>query len=179
MDFFDVIAQRRSVRAFRNQPVEPQKIQRILDAVLRAPSARGICSCEFVLVRNTAMLAKLALAKASGGGFLKEAPLAVVVCVDPAKSGPWIENASIAAIYIQLAAQAQGLGSCWVHFRDKSFSPDRSSRDYIAEQLQLPSRLQVECAIAIGYPSETRAPYRPEELPAATVSYERYGKHQP
>jgi nitroreductase len=179
MEFFDVIHQRRSVRKFLDRPVEQEKIERIVQATLRAPSARGSRSCELLIVRDAGMLDKLALAKPSGGGFLKETPLAVVICVDPARSGPWIEDAAITAIYVQLAAQAQGLSSCWVHFRDKSFSPDQSSRDYIAALLHLPANLQVECAVAIGYAGESKAPYRPEELPTSAVSYERYGNRHP
>ncbi len=174
MNFFDVIKTRRSIRKFSDQPVEKEKIDQILSATLRAPSSRGSRSWEFVLVDDSQLLNQLSQAKPGGAGFLKTAPLAIVVCVDPGKSGPWIEDATIAALYIQLSAQALYLGSCWAHFRDKSHSDSQSSREYIAKLLDLPPRLQVECAIAIGYPDEEKPPYPKEELPFDRIKYNKY-----
>ena len=179
MQFFDVIDQRRSVRKFQPRPVAPEKIDGILAAVLRAPSSRGSRSWELVVVDQGPVLAQLAGAKPSGGGFLKGAPLAIAVCADPAKAGPWVEDAAIAAVYIQLAAQALGLGSCWAHFRDKMYREGRSSRDRIAEILKLPDRLEVECVVALGYADQVPAPYRGADLPGDKISYNAYGRAYP
>lgn len=179
MDFFEVIEKRRSIRKFLKRPVEAEKVERILSAALHAPSARGSRSWEFVAVTDAAQLERLATAKPDGAAFLKNAPLAVVVCTDPAKSGPSIEDAAIAGVIMQLAAQALGLGSCWVHFRDKAFSSNQSSGAFIAALLQIPSHLQVECAIAIGYPDQAVAPYRREDLPKDKISHNRYGNAKP
>jgi hypothetical protein len=51
-----------------------------------------------------------------------------------------------------------------------------TSRDYIAEIIGLPEKLDVECIIAIGYPAEEAVPYKDEELRYDQVSYESYGK---
>ena len=165
MEFYDVIEQRRSIRQFRQQAVEQAKIDRILEAALRAPSARNTHSSEVMVVTDTTILAKLAVAKPLGGALLENAPLGIIVCGDPEKSIPWIENTAIIAISLQLAAQAEGLGSCWVHMRGNNFNDRQSTQDYIAELVDLPSHLQVECVIAIGYADEEKTPYTQQELP--------------
>ena len=171
MDFFDVIQQRRSIRKFENQPVEPGKVDQLIETFLRAPTARGAHSCECVVVENVEIRTALAKARPSGGAFIAEAPLAVVVCSDPQKALPWIEDASIAASHLQLAATALGLGSCWFHIREKEYNENQSSHQYVADLLQLPENLQVECIIAIGYPAEGKPPYDKTELPFEQISH--------
>lgn len=173
LDFFDVVEQRRSIRKFMARQVEPEKIQQLLATVLRAPTARSARSCDFIVVERAALLAELAKSRPSGGAFVGEAPLAVVVCSDPAKATPWIEDAAIAASYLQLAAQALGLGSCWFHIRGKSFSDELSSHKYVANLLHVPENLQVVCIIAIGYAAEEKAPYQLSELPFEKVRFLR------
>jgi len=175
MEYFSVIDGRRSVRKFKQQAVEQKKTDRIMAAALRAPTSLGSRCWEFVVVDRPALLEQLATAKPSGGGFLKKAPLAIVVCLDPAKAGPWIEDGAIAAVFIQLAAQALGLGSCWVHFRDKTYREGQSSRERIAEILGLPAHLEVQCAIALGYADQQTEPYASDSLPEEKISYNRYG----
>lgn len=173
MDFFDVITTRRSIRKFISRPVEADKIERLIEVVLRAPTARGRRSTDFVVIEDRALLKRLAAARPSGGAFVAEAPLAVAVCTDPGKANPWVEDAAIAASHLQLAAVALGLGSCWFHIRDKEQSEGVSSHQYVAELLGLDERLQVECVVAIGYPAEEKQPYQKSELPFDRVRYLR------
>ena len=174
MEFFDVIQKRRSIRKFSDHPVEMEKIDQIIDSALRAPSARNSRSSELVIVSDPDVLSQLSIAKPGGAGFIKDAPLAIVVFADPGKSGPSIENAAIISIYIQLAAQALGLGSCWSHLRGNNHSKTQSSNDYISSLLNVPKNLEVECIIAIGYPDEDKAPYGTDELSKDLVHQERY-----
>jgi hypothetical protein len=69
-----------------------------------------------------------------------------------------------------------GLGSRWAHMRGNKFDDQTSSRDYIADLLGLPDNLDVECMIGVGYPAETVAPYRTEDLLVDKVSYNRFGR---
>lgn len=176
MEFFSVINQRRSTRKFLEKPVEAEKIRKILRSILRAPSSRGTRPWEFIVVTDRDLLAGLSKARPSGVGFLKDAPLGVVVCGIQKDTDIWIENAAIAAVYAQLAAQALGLASCWAHVRDKTFSSSQSSGEYVAELLKIPPHLHVECVIGIGYPDQETTPYRDEDLPYEKVSYNEYGK---
>lgn len=174
MEFFDVIQKRRSIRKFSTRPVEKEKIDQIIDSALRAPSARNSRSSELVIVSDPDVLSKLSIAKPGGAAFLKDAPLAFVVFADPGKSGPAIENAAIIAIFIQLAAHALGLGSCWSHMRGNNHNEKESSNDYISKILGVPKNLEVECIVAIGYPDEDKAPYGKDELSKDLVHQERY-----
>lgn len=173
MEFFDVIEKRRSIRSFENRPVEAEKIDRLMETILRAPNARGAHSCSFVVVDDKPLLEKLTKARPSGGAFVAKAPLAVVVCADPGKVLPWVEDAAIAASHLQLAAQALGLGSCWFHIRGKDHNDTKSSHQYVADLLQLPDNVQVVCIIAVGYPAEEKSAYSVADLPFDLVRYHR------
>lgn len=174
MEFFDVIEQRRSIRKFSHQPVEKEKIDQILDAVMRAPSARNSRSAELIVVTDEQMLSQLSIAKPGGAAFIKNAKLAIVVVGDPAKSIPYIEDAAIAAVYIQLAAQALGLGTCWSHMRGFDHGPNQSCKAYLSGLLGIPDNLEAECIIAIGYPDEAKAPYQKQELATHIIHRDRY-----
>lgn len=149
-----IIRKRRSIRKFLDKPVEAEKIDQLLEAALRAPSSRGINPWEFVVVTDKNLLARLAQSKQHGSAFLKNAPVGICVCADAEKCDVWVEDASIASIFIHLAAESLELGSCWIQIRERMHDGKRSAQEYIAETLDLPSRLQVESIIAVGYPGE-------------------------
>jgi nitroreductase len=162
--FMDLLRKRRSIRRFTDQPVDPATIDRLVEAALRAPSSRGVNPWEFVVVTERAMLARLAQAKEHGSAFLKDAAVGLVVCADSRKSDVWVEDASIATIIVQLAAESLGLGSCWVQLRQRPHSKDRTAQDYVAELLQLPPGVMVEAVVAIGHPAESKAPHPQDSL---------------
>ena len=76
--FDELIQKRRSIRRFLDQPVEPEKIDRLMEAALRAPSSRGLNPWEFVVVDERPLLETLATCKPHGASFLGQAPLGVV-----------------------------------------------------------------------------------------------------
>lgn len=170
-----VIEKRRSIRRFEKKPVEPEKIDLLVEAALRAPSSRGLNPWEFVVVTQRDLLEKLSQAKPHGSAFLKDAPLAVVVCANPDKSDVWVEDCSIAAILVQLEAESLGLGSCWIQIRERMHDRAKSSEDYIAELLRIPKKFKVEAMVAIGYPAETKPPHKKEELQFQKVHQDWYG----
>ncbi|MGE5255771.1 MAG: nitroreductase family protein [Hyphomicrobiales bacterium] len=162
--FISLLQKRRSIRRFKDQPVEKEKVDVLVEAALRAPSSRGVNPWEFVVISDRSMLEGLAKAKEHGSSFLKDAPLGIVVCADSKKSDVWVEDASIATIIIQLAAASLDLGSCWIQVRERPHSRDRSAQEYVAELLRLPQTLMVESMVAVGYPAETKPPHKQEEL---------------
>lgn len=105
-----------------------------------------------------------------------EATAAIVVCGDESVSHLWVEDATIAAVTMQYAATSLGLGSCWFNIRNNECKAGLSSRDHIAGIIDLPSNLNVECIIALGYPDEAAVPYKKEELRYDQVSFGIYGK---
>ncbi|MEJ5358124.1 MAG: nitroreductase family protein [Desulfobacterales bacterium] len=170
-----LLEKRRSIRRFQDRAVEKEKLDLLVEAALRAPSSRNTRPWEFIVVRDRRMLEQLAGAKEHGSSFLREAAAGIVVCADPGKSDVWIEDASIAATLIQLAAESLGLGSCWVQIRERPHKAGTSARDYVARLLGLPASLQVEAIVALGYPAEEKAPHARESLPWAQAHDERWG----
>jgi nitroreductase len=174
--FNELAEKRRSVKVYAERPVEAGKIEAIMEAALRSPSGKAARPWTFVVVTDKILLEKLSVAKPQGAAFVKDAPLAVVVCGDPSVSGLWIEDCSIAAVTMQYAALALGLGSRWAQIRGNNFKEGTTSTRYIAEFLGLPENLTVECIVAIGYSDEKAVPYKKDELHFDKVSYNRYGQ---
>ena len=171
-----LIQKRRSIRKFLDKPIEAEKIDLLLEAALRAPSSRDLNPWEFVVVTNRELLEKLSKAKQHGSAFLKNAPLGICVCADPEKCDVWIEDASIASIFIHLAAESLGLGSCWIQIRERMHDGEKSAQAYVTETLNIPAKMQVESIIAVGYPAETLPPHGKEELLFEKVHLDIYGR---
>ena len=176
--FIDLLRTRRSIRRFQDRPVEQEKIDLLIEAMLRAPSSRGLSPWEFVVVTEKETLARLSQAKPHGATFVKNAPLAIVVCADPTKCDVWVEDCSIASIILHLAATDLGLGSCWVQIRLREHDAHQMAQDYVAELLGLPEGMAVEAIIAIGYPAEQPAGHPRLSLGDDKVSFGRYGKKE-
>ena len=177
--FNEIAEKRRSIKVYAARPVEAAKIDAIIEAALRSPTGRAARPWAFVVVTDKALLEKLSVAKPVGGAFVKDAPVAVVVCGDPSASGLWVEDCSVAAVTMQYAAHGLGLGSRWAHMKGNNFKEGKTSTQYIAELLGLPENLTVHCIIAIGYPGEEMVPYKKDELRFDKVSYNRYGQKKP
>lgn len=164
MQFGDVIAARRSVRAYAPRGVEPAQLRAILKAGAEAPSAGNLQAYRVVIVE--AARTRRALAEAAHGqGFLAEAPVVLVFCADAARSRARygergaslfaIQDATIAAAYAQLAAIDHGLSSCWAGAFDER---------RVTSLLELPAgQLRPVALLAIGHPAEqpARPPRRP------------------
>jgi nitroreductase len=73
----EMLYKRRSIREFKNIPLERERIEKITKAALLAPSSRGIRPWEFIIVESKQTLKLLSEAKASGSGFLADAPFAI------------------------------------------------------------------------------------------------------
>jgi len=174
--FLSLAQSRRSIRKYQNKPVESEKIDRLVEAVLRAPTSMGKNSWEFVIVTDRSLLKKLSKAKPHGSAFLKNAALGIVVCGNPQITDVWIEDASIASIFIHLAAASLELGSCWIQIRERKHDDAQTAEAYIARILDLPSHIRVETMIAIGYPAEIKPPHPKESLPYNKVSFNNYGQ---
>lgn len=172
----ELLRNRRSIRCFEERPVEQEKVDILIEAMLRSPSSRSLNPWEFVVVTEKETLAGLALAKPHGASFVKNAPLAIVVCADPTRCDVWVEDCSIAALLLHLAATELGLGSCWVQIRLREHDADRTAQDYVADLLGLKAGMVVEAIIAIGYPAETLPGHPRSSLLDEKVSFERYGR---
>jgi nitroreductase len=170
-----LIRERRSVRKFLPEAVAPELVTQLAEAALRAPSSRGFNPWEFIVVTAPDVLDKLSRAKPHGAAFLKNAPLGIVVCADPDKSDVWVEDASIAAIYLHLAAASLGLGSCWVQMRKRMHDASKTAEAYISDLLGIPDRLRVLAVMAIGRPDQKTSPHGADYPQVEKVHAGRYG----
>jgi nitroreductase len=163
VQFFDVIERRRSVRAFDAKTVRAETMDRLLDAVLLAPSAGDLQAYEIIAVERPELKSALAAA-ALDQAFIAQAPVVLVFLADVRRSESkygrrgatlfCIQDATIAAVYAQLAAAALGLASCWIG----AFDDER-----VAKVLAAPDAMRPVAILPVGYPAEhpTRPPRRP------------------
>jgi len=172
----ELLKKRRSIRQFKNKPVEQDKIDTLVEAALRSPSSRSLNPWEFVVVTDQQTIAELSTSKPHGASFMKNAPLAVVVCADPEKSDVWIEDCSIATLLLHLQAADLGLGSCWVQIRRRQHNGKQSAEGYVKKLLNLREDMVVEAIVAIGYPEEDKSEHPKSSLLYGNVSYNRYGR---
>ncbi|MEN6588660.1 MAG: nitroreductase family protein [Proteiniphilum sp.] len=156
--FQQLLMQRRSIRKYKKELLTPDETRMIFEAGLLSPTSKNRHSWEFIAVEEKETLARLSLCKPHSATFIADAALAVVVIGNPLVSDAWIEDASIAAINMQLQAEELGIGSCWVQVRNRFYSDMVSSGDYINELLQIPMPLEVVCVIAFGRKEKERTP---------------------
>ncbi len=173
--FLDLLRRRRSVRRYRGRPIDRGTLRLLEEAVLRAPSSRGLNPWEFVFVTDRAALRELSRAKPHGASFLSGAALGVVVCGDPRAADTWIEDCSIASMLAHLAAASLGLGSCWVQLRMRRRDDGTPAETWVRRLLKIPRRLRVLSIVAVGPPAAAPRGIPSKKLPWGKIHHERYG----
>jgi nitroreductase len=167
------IFERRSVRKFLPQPVEQEKIERLLRAGFAAPSAGNRCPWEFIVITGAADLSAAA-AMSSYAGMLSGAAAAIAVCANldmekAALAGDtwWVQDLSAATENILLQIVEEGLGGVWL-----GWYPDMDRVKAFAEYFGLPAHIRPFSVIALGYPAES--PPKTDRFDPAKVHYGRY-----
>ena len=174
----DLLRERRSIRKFTDQKIEEEKLDILVEAVLRSPSSRSLNPWEFVVITDEDTIGALARAKTHGSSFLAGAPLAIVVCADPARSDVWVEDASIASLLLHLCAADLGLGSCWIQIRKRQHDNQTDSDTYVKNILDIGPDMAVEAIVAIGYRAEEKPGHAADTLLYERISYEKYGNRR-
>lgn len=172
--FLELLSSRRSIRKFKDKPVENDKINTLIEGALRSFSSRGFNPWRFIVISDREILKTLSKAKPHGSSFLKNAPLGIVVCGDPEKCDVWVEDTSIASAFIHLTAHDIGLGSCWIQIRKREHSALKSAETYVKEVLQVPDKISIESIIAIGYPDEAKKGHPKDSLDYHKIRYNDY-----
>lgn len=162
--FYDLAARRRSMRKFTEDKLCQEDLAALMGTVLMAPSSKGTCCWEFVVVDDRQLLLQLAQCKEHGAAMLADAAAAVVVLADPAISDVWVEDASVATTYLLLQAEDSGLGACWVQVRNRQTADGTPAEDVVRGILNVPSRLRVLSIVALGHKGMERKPFNPEHL---------------
>lgn len=170
-----LLQNRRSTRKYTSEKVSQEKIDMLLKAALMSPASKSSNPWEFIVVTNPETMLALSQSKPHGATFSKSAPLAIVVCADPQKSDVWVEDTSIASIYLQLMAEELGLGSCWVQIHKRKHESGIFASDYIKTLLSIPQEYEVESFITIGYKEEERKPFDFEKALVSRIHKETFG----
>ena len=173
-NLLELIEHRRSVRRFESKPVEPEKVALILKAALLSPSSKNTRSWEFIVIDQPDLLQKVSQCRDQSSSFVANAPLAIVVVVDPAKNDAWIENGSIASAFLQLQAEDLGLGSCWIQVARRPHNETLSAEEYIRQMLHVPDSLRILNMVAIGYKTQELPPRHIDETLHAKIHYNRF-----
>ena len=170
----DLLLKRRTCRQFKSQIIEDVKKEQLLNAALLAPTGRNTQSTEFILIEERSTLRELGKCRQPQQNFLPNAPLAIVVLASKDKTDTWVEDASVAASFIQLTAESLGLGSAWVQIHSRESNQDMSSGDFLRGLLSIPENMGVLCIIAVGYP-EKNLPHRTlDKLNYDRIHHEEY-----
>ncbi len=154
-DLFAVMKKRRSTRKFSDKPVETVKIDKIIAAADTAPTAGNFQGFEIFYIKSPEK--KSLLVNACNHQSYADAPVVLVFCKNPSRVKfnfpPYIlrkfaiQDATLAAGYSQLAAQALGLSSIWIGMFDEQKIMDILQTDLV------PSAV-----LCIGYPKQTKFP---------------------
>ena len=177
-NFHDLIVNRRSIRKYTDRPLDPDAVKLILEAGLMAPCSKSSRAWQFVVVEEPEMLQRMSQCKPAGAISLTRAKVAIVVGIDPSKTEPWIEDASVAAAFMQLQAADLGIGSCWVQVRDRFTADGIPAQEYIQDLLGIPENIPVVCIITLGYKDEERKPNDLSKLKWENVHIEKWEERE-
>jgi nitroreductase len=151
MDVLDALMTRCSIRRFEPRPVGEPAVQRMLDVLFRSPSAGDARPWQFAVVDRRDLLDRLEAAMPKCE-MLQSAPLAILVCAEPAREtipGFWPQDCSAATQNLLLAVHGLGLGGVWIGLHPVP-DRERAARDI----LRVPQDLVPFAMVAIGYPAE-------------------------
>lgn len=170
MDSFEELCRsRRSIRQYKAQPVEQEKIDYMLRCALMSPSSKRTNPWEFVVVRDEAKIRAMEGCRTYGSGMFKTAMAAIVIALDTTLSDTWMADGAIAAEHLLLAAEEQGLGACWCQVYQRE-----GAEELIRSLCGVPEDRTILCVISIGYKDEERKPYDLEKLKYEKIHVEKY-----
>ena len=170
MNTFETIQKRRSIRKYKTKPVEPEKIQKLLEAARLGPSAANRQPCHFIVVTDEK--AKASLSEAYNQEWFLRAPVIIVGCADPEEAWGkrfggeyWKVDAAIAMQNIVLTATELELGTCWIAaFKEKP----------VKKALKIPNNVKVVAMTPVGYPDERKEPATDRKPLSLIVHYNKW-----
>jgi nitroreductase len=169
MEFSELVQKRYSVRAYRSDPVEDEKLQQILEAGRVAPTAANRQPFQFIVIHTKGREDELK--RIYGHDWFVQPPLIVCACAIPSKA--WVRrdgknygevDLAIAMDHLVLAATNLGLGTCWI----AAFDPNAAR-----EILHLPDDVEPIAFTPVGYPADRPTPKKRKAL-SELVRYEHW-----
>jgi nitroreductase len=152
MDVYDAIFSRRSIRRFQQKPIPIKILKKFVDAARVAPSAANLQPLEYFIVNKPDLCSKV-FETLGWAAYIKpkwipsenESPVAYIVVLVK-NSNPYVlRDSGLASENIVLAAESEGIGSCILC---------NVNREKLQKNLDIPSSVQVDSVIALGYKAE-------------------------
>ena len=166
------IMTRTSIRQYKDQPVEQEKIDIMLKAAMAAPTAVNLQPWHFIVINDKNTL------KLLSGQQPNNAPLMIAVCGDTDKTTMpdgkgklpdfWVQDVSAATENLLLAAHAQGLGAVWT-----GVYPVMERVAEVANVLNCPKNIIPLAVVRIGYPDVSPEPK--DKFKEENISYNKFG----
>jgi len=147
MELFEAIAKRRSIRAYKNEPLPEGSLQKILEAARMSPTAGNRQEYKFIVVKDEETR-KALVPICNNQAFVGEAAVVIVGCATNPSRRYSAVDVAIALDHMTLAAVALGLGTCWIG----AFSEEK-----VKELLDIPEGVTVWCLLPIGVPAAESA----------------------
>lgn len=174
MDVMEVIYGRRALRDFTSETVDQQTLQKLIGAAVQAPSAVNQQPWLFFVVRDRSLLARISreakahMLKTTPAGLLSHhfeellsdpkfdifygAPVLILIASN--SQSPWaVEDCSLAAQNLMLAAHAAGLGTCWIGFAQSWLGTPEGKA-----ALNLPATCVPVAPVIVGHPKSAPLP---------------------
>ncbi|MDP4282406.1 MAG: nitroreductase family protein [Bacteroidota bacterium] len=181
MDFLNLVRNRQSVRAYNpDRPVEPEKLERCIEAVRLAPSACNAQPWKLIVINDPELkqaVAKAAEAKWLGfNNFPQQAPVLVAIVREnpnlSSKLGTILKDKSytlmdvgIAAVHFCLQAASEGLGTCMMGWFNE---------EAVRTLLGVPKNKRIELLITVGYPAKDDIRNKTRKSTDKICSYNKY-----
>lgn len=166
------IMTRTSIRKYKDQPVEQEKIDIMLKAAMAAPTAVNLQPWHFIVIDDKKTIEMLS------GQQPTNAPLLIAICGDTDKTTMpdgksklpdfWVQDVSAATENLLLAAHAQGLGAVWT-----GVYPAMERVADVANVLNCPNNIIPVAVVRVGYPDEAPAPK--DKFKQENISYNKFG----
>lgn len=161
---------RRSIRKFLNQPVEAEKIDKLLRAAMQAPSAANQQPWEFIVVQNKELLAQLSEVSPYAKPAAESATTFVLLADENRIKVPrgWEQDMSAAAENMLLEAVHLGLGGVWFGVATADFVVEN-----VRKLFDLPQHIYPFALISVGYPDGQKNEFV-ERYEDTRVHYEKW-----
>lgn len=155
METWDAITARRNVRAYTDQPIPDEHLDRILEAGRRSPSSKNTQPWDFVLVTERPQLERLS-GVWQNAAYVAGAAAAIALIAPATQSGPLRVEYDLGQATMSIMLAAADLGVATGH-------TSVADQDLARELLGFPEDRRCAYLIALGYPADR--PLRPIAKP--------------